>query len=75
MKRIFVLEPGLPLRDGLFLVNDDDSIRRVLNHITQSSWVGEVEFFTDHDVDTPEFGTNMILLCNQPFDENSGRQT
>ena len=53
VKRIFVLEPGLPLRDGLFWVHDDDSIRRVLIHITQSSWVGEVEFFADHDVDTP----------------------
>ena len=55
VKNVFVLELGKSLRDGLFLVNDDDSIRRVLNYIRDNSWVGEIEFYADHKVDSPHF--------------------
>ena len=67
MKRIFVLEPVKSLRDGLFLVHDDDSIRKVLQHIKENSWVGEVEFFADHDVDVSQFGSQPLQISNRAF--------
>ena len=35
MKRIFILELGKKLENGLFLVHDDASIRKVLNYINK----------------------------------------
>ena len=66
VKKIFVREPGKNLREGLFLVHDDDSIRRVLSYITNNSWVGEIEFYADHEVDVPEFGTQILPLPYNP---------
>ena len=69
IKNIFVLEPGKKLRDGFFLVNNDESIIRVLKYITDNSWVGEIEFYADHEVDAPEFGTQIL-----PLPYNTSRQ-
>ena len=53
IEKIFVLEPGKELLDGLFLVNDDSTVRRILNYISRYSWVREINFYVDHHVDTP----------------------
>ena len=70
MKNVFVLELGKSLRDGLFLVNDDDSIRRVLNYIRDNSWVGEIELYVDHEVDSPHFVPQILAIdCHSVEEE------
>ena len=43
VKNIFVLKPGKDLEKGLYLVNDDDSIRRTLYYISKYTWVIEID--------------------------------
>ena len=45
LKTIFILEPGKRLNDGLFLVEDDSGIRRIINHIRKCSWVTEIDIY------------------------------
>ena len=54
VEKIFVLEPGKELKDGLFLIHDDATVRKVLGYINIYSWVRDIYFYADHQVDTPE---------------------
>ena len=60
IEKIFVLEPGKELTDGLFLVHDDSSVRRVLDYIRRFSWIKEIEFYANHEVNDPIFQTNIL---------------
>ena len=40
---VLVIEPGKTLNDGLFLIDDDDGIRRVLGYIREYTWVKDIE--------------------------------
>ncbi|XP_050230597.1 uncharacterized protein LOC126679587 [Mercurialis annua] len=68
VERIFILEPGKRLGDGLFLIEDDDSIRQVLNHMRRNSRVGEVEFYADNDVDIPHLVPEILTIQAPPAD-------
>lgn len=39
VESIFALQPGMEASDGLLLVDDDESIMKVLDHIEEVSWV------------------------------------
>ena len=58
VKNIFLLEPGKRLVDGLFLVSDDESVRKGINLVSKYSWVQELELYEDHDLD--------VLIYHQP---------
>ena len=62
IEKIFVLVPGKKLLDGLFLVNDDNTVRRILNYISRYSWVREINFYADHHVDTPLYMPQVLEL-------------
>ncbi|CAH9051501.1 unnamed protein product [Cuscuta europaea] len=53
LKNIYVLVPGKDLDNGLFLVEDDDTIRKVLNQIRNFSWIDDIELYVDHQLDEP----------------------
>ena len=84
VKKILVREPGRELIDGLFLVHDDETIRRVLYYINRYSWVGEIDFFADHEVDQPLFAPRVLEIgwednvhggLNGPVFENASGAT
>ena len=54
VEKIFVLQPGKELKEGLFLIHDDVTVRKVLGYIHRYSWVRDIHFYADHVVDTPE---------------------
>ena len=62
VQKIFVLKPGEELENGLFLVHDDRTIRKVLDYINKYSWVAEVEFYADHEIDTPLFAPKVLEI-------------
>ena len=62
VKNMFILEPGRSLVNGLFLVHDDVTIRQFLSYINKHSWVREIEFYADHDIDRPAFKINILPL-------------
>ena len=66
IEKIFVLELGKELLDGLFLVNDDNAVRRILNYISRYSWVREINFYADHHVDTPLYMPQALELTWEP---------
>ncbi|CAH9070537.1 unnamed protein product [Cuscuta europaea] len=65
LKNIYVLEPGKDLDNGLFLVQDDDTIRKVLNRIRRFSWIDTIELYADHQRDEPI----LIPLIEGSFSE------
>ena len=62
VKNIFVLELGKELNDGLYLVHDEDSIRRTLYYISQYTWVRDLQFYTNHKVDEPLFAPKVLQI-------------
>ena len=60
ISRIFVLKPGRSLKDGLFLVHDDETIKKVLRLIQKNSWVTEIDIYGDTDVDVPIFQPQIL---------------
>ena len=38
----------------------------MLNYITQNSWVGKIEFYADHEVDSPQFQPQILALELNP---------
>ena len=53
VEHIYVLEPGIDINEGLFLVQDDNGIRKVLSKINVDTDV--LEFFANHEIDVPVF--------------------
>ena len=68
---IFVLEPGKKLKDGLFIVQDDAGIRKVLHLIRMNSWVYEIDIYAHHMVDIPVIAKEPLLIENINVDANS----
>ena len=66
LKTIFVLEPGKSLNDGLFLVDDDLGIRKIINHIKKCSWVTKIDIYANHEVDMPVYANNLLDLGGSP---------
>ena len=62
VQKIFVLKLGEELENGLFLVHDDRTIRKVLDYINKYSWVAEVEFYADYEIDTPLFTPKVLEI-------------
>ena len=62
VKNIFVRKPGKDLEKGLYLVNDDDSIRRTLYYISKYSWVSELDFYAQCEIDEPMFAPVVLPL-------------
>ena len=51
--KLYALEPGKSLKDGLCLLEDDNSIRCMINYIRTTMGVKEVHIYAHHDVDQP----------------------
>ena len=62
VQKFFVLKPGEELENGLFLVHNDKIIRKVLDYIKKYSWVVDVEFYVDHEIDTPLFAPKVLEI-------------
>ena len=62
VKNIFVLEPGKDLKSGLYLVNDDESIRRTLYYISKYTWVREIDIYAQCEIDEPLFAPIVLPL-------------
>ena len=60
---VLVLEPRKTINDGLFLIDDDDGIRRVLGYIREYSWVNDIEIYANHDVDVHIAPTNVLPIA------------
>ena len=53
VEHIYVLEPGMDINEGFFLVQDDNGIRKVLTKINADTDVPKN--FANHDIDAPMF--------------------
>ena len=53
VEHICVLEPGMEMNEGFFLVQDDNEIRNVLSKINSDTYV--VEFFANHEIEALVF--------------------
>lgn len=87
MNDVYMLEPGLDLHEGLFLVDDDSGIRKLLQEIDSDTDVLDI-IYASHGVDEPNIltieandtepvvdGNEGITEANEPepvVDENEG---
>ena len=62
VKNIFMLELGKDLESGLYLVNDDESIRRTLYYISKQTWVREIDIYAQCEIDEPLFAPVVLPL-------------
>ena len=53
--KLYTLEPRKSLKDGLCLLEDDNSIRCMINYIRTTMGVKEVHIYAHHDVDQPQY--------------------
>ena len=53
VEHIYVLEFGIDINESLFLVQDDNEIRKVLSKINAN--IDVQEFFTNREIDAPLF--------------------
>ena len=50
----------MEMNEGLFLVHDDNEIRKVLSKINLDTYVAE--FFANHEIDAPVFAQDMLVI-------------
>ena len=62
IEKIFMLEQGKELKDSLFLVHDDTTVKKILNYISRYSCVREINFYADHNVDTPLYMPQILEI-------------
>ena len=60
VEHIYVLELGMKMNEGLFLVQDDNGIRKVLSKINLGTNV--LEFFAHHEIDAPVFAQDILII-------------
>ena len=59
-KHVYVLEPGMNMDEGLFLVQDDEGIWKVLSMISADTNV--VDFLATHGIDAPVFTPDVSTV-------------
>ena len=52
----------MEMNEGIFLVHDDNEIRKVLSKINLDSYV--VEFFANHEINAPVFAQDMLVISD-----------
>ena len=71
VEHIYVLELGMEINEGLFLIQDDNEIRNVPSKINSDTNV--LEFFANHEIDAPIFAQDMLTISykmNPPIGES-----
>ena len=59
-EHIYVLEPIMEMNEGLFLIQDDNEIRKVLSKINAD--IDALELFANHEIDAHVCVSNYVLL-------------
>ena len=60
VEHIYVLEPGMKMDKGLFLVHDDKGIRKMLSKINSDTDI--LEYFANHEIDAPVFAQDILTI-------------